>query len=83
MIRVILKLEEPFRTAGIDGLPETETYPIYVAKSFPVKYCGKVITLKKGLNTYPKEFAIWLLKKYPDLTEQEPGKKAASSESDS
>jgi hypothetical protein len=69
MIRKILSLPEPERTNELESLSETLAIDVYSSKEFPVYYRNKIEKVKKGKNTFSKNFAIYLLRKYAELSE--------------
>lgn len=69
MIRKILSLREPEKTKELEALSETLAIDIYSPKDFPVYYRDKIEKVKAGKNTFAKNFAIYLLRKYPVLSE--------------
>lgn len=69
MIREILSLPEPVRTARIEELPDTTAVRIHSKDTFPVRYCGKIVKVVAGENAVSKDFGLYLLRKYPQLSE--------------
>ncbi|MDZ7795531.1 MAG: hypothetical protein U5N56_00095 [Candidatus Marinimicrobia bacterium] len=70
MIREILSLPEPERTQRLEQLSESKAFKVYSPKSFPVKFCGGIDKVEKGENLCSKSFALYLLAKYPELSEE-------------
>lgn len=69
MIREILSLPEPERTSKLEELPNTDAIKVYSRKTFPVRFYGKIINVKAGENAVNKDFGIYLIRKYPELSE--------------
>lgn len=68
-IRDIFAIPEPQRTKLLEELSETEAIKVYSKKTFPVRYRGKIEKVKEGENAVSKNFGLFLLRKYPELSE--------------
>ena len=70
MLKQLLSLNEPDRTIKLEALPASKAFKIYSPKEFKTRFCGKLETVEKGENLCAKSFALHLLAKYPDITEE-------------
>lgn len=68
-IRDIFDLPEPKRTKLLEDLSETQAIMVYSKEAFPVRFRGKIEHVKAGENAVSKNFGIYLLRKYPKLSE--------------
>lgn len=68
-IREIFALPEPDRTKALENISETAAIKVFSKKAFPVRYRGKIEKVQSGENAVSKNFGLYLLRKYPELSE--------------